>query len=227
MLTSDHLKKYSVSVLKKEISKSNIKGYSKMKRGDLVALMLENQDKFMYLKEDSHVMPDGKVMSGAVHSKESKVVKSKSGKVFKVNPKKEANKESVDFLSEYKKKFPDAKKKVEAPKKVEPPKKKTPKQEQQEKFDIILKAYNTEDDKLLDKVLKELSKQPNNFFDKEELKSNKSYQKIYRKIKQDFKTNRKALLDKHGVSTNRYVQRVDSQFRNAYLKIRQDKKQIN
>ena len=88
MLTIDHLKKYSVAVLKKEISKSNIKGYSKMKRGDLVALMLENQDKFMYLKKDSHIMPDGSKMSGAIHSKDS-----------------------VDFLSEYKKQFPDAPKK--------------------------------------------------------------------------------------------------------------------
>ena len=88
MLTIDHLKRYSVAVLKKEISKSNIKGYSKMKRGDLVALMLENQDKFMYLKQDSHVMPDGKVMSGAIHGDDS-----------------------VDFVKEYKKKFPDAPKK--------------------------------------------------------------------------------------------------------------------
>jgi len=96
MLTADHLKKFSVSVLKKEISKSNIKGYSKMKRGDLVALMLENQDKFMYLKESSHIMPDGSKMSGAVHSNDS-----------------------VNFVDEYKKQFPDApKKKVEPPKKT-------------------------------------------------------------------------------------------------------------
>ena len=87
MLTSDHLKKYSVSVLKKQISAQNIKGYSKMKRGELVALMLENQDKFMYLKETSHIMPDGSKMSGAIHSKDS-----------------------VDFVTEYKKKFPDPKK---------------------------------------------------------------------------------------------------------------------
>ena len=88
MLTSDHLKKYSVSILKKEISKQNIKGYSKMKRADLVALILENGDKFMYLKEDSHIMPDGSKMSGAIHSKDS-----------------------VDFVGEYKKQFPDPKKK--------------------------------------------------------------------------------------------------------------------
>ena len=88
MLTADHLKKYSVSILKKEIGKQNIKGYSKMKRGDLVALMLENQDKFMYLKETSHIMPDGSKMSGAVHSNDS-----------------------VNFVDEYKKKFPDPKKK--------------------------------------------------------------------------------------------------------------------
>jgi len=95
MLTSEHLKKYSVSVLKKEISKQNIKGYSKMKRADLVALMLENQDKFMYLKESSHIMPDVSKMSGAIHSNDS-----------------------VNFLKNYKKKFPDPKIKVVKSKKT-------------------------------------------------------------------------------------------------------------
>lgn len=89
MLTADHLKKFSVAVLKREISKQNIKGYSKMKRGDLVALMLQHQDKFMYLKEDSHIMPDGSKMSGAIHSKDS-----------------------VDFVKEYKKEYPDPNKKL-------------------------------------------------------------------------------------------------------------------
>lgn len=36
----------------------------------------------------THTMADGSKMSGAVHSNESKVVKSKSGKVFKVKAKK-------------------------------------------------------------------------------------------------------------------------------------------
>ena len=90
MLTVEHLKKYSVAVLKKEISKQNIKGYSKMKRGDLVALMIENGDKFKHLiGEETHTMPgSGKVMTGAVHNNQSKVVKSKSGKMFKINAKK-------------------------------------------------------------------------------------------------------------------------------------------
>ena len=49
----DNLKKQlqsmSISALRKEISKQNIKGYSKLKKQDIINLMLINSDRFMYL----------------------------------------------------------------------------------------------------------------------------------------------------------------------------------
>lgn len=46
----DILNSHPVSVLKKEISKSNIKGYSKMKKPQIVELMLKHKDKFSHIK---------------------------------------------------------------------------------------------------------------------------------------------------------------------------------
>jgi len=104
----DNLKKQlqsmSVSALRKEISKQNIKGYSKLKKADIINLMLINSDRFMYLvkkekneeenieeklkrakkllakkkeelKKKTHKMPDGTVMTGKTHNKDSKPVK--------------------------------------------------------------------------------------------------------------------------------------------------------
>jgi hypothetical protein len=44
------LNSHSVSNLKKEISKTNIKGYSKMKKADIVNLMLKHQQRFSHIK---------------------------------------------------------------------------------------------------------------------------------------------------------------------------------
>jgi hypothetical protein len=46
----DILNSHSVSTLKKEISKTNIKGYSKMKKNEIVNLMLKNKDRFTHIK---------------------------------------------------------------------------------------------------------------------------------------------------------------------------------
>lgn len=46
----DIFESHPVSVLKKEISKSNIKGYSKMKKAQVVDLMMKNKEKFSYIK---------------------------------------------------------------------------------------------------------------------------------------------------------------------------------
>ncbi len=45
----DTLNSHPVSTLKKEIAKSNIKGYSKMKKSEIVDLMMENKDKFIHI----------------------------------------------------------------------------------------------------------------------------------------------------------------------------------
>ena len=46
----DILNSYSVSELKKEISKTNIKGYSKMKKSEVIELMMKYKERFSYLK---------------------------------------------------------------------------------------------------------------------------------------------------------------------------------
>lgn len=46
----DILNSHPVSVLKKEISKTNIKGYSKLKKAELVSLMVKNKSNFSHIK---------------------------------------------------------------------------------------------------------------------------------------------------------------------------------
>jgi len=49
MPTREILETYSVSELKREISKTNIKGYSRLKKYEIVELMYENKEKFHHL----------------------------------------------------------------------------------------------------------------------------------------------------------------------------------
>lgn len=46
----DIFNSHPVSVLKKEIAKTNIKGYSKMKKAELVNLMMKHKDRFTHIK---------------------------------------------------------------------------------------------------------------------------------------------------------------------------------
>ena len=46
----DILNSHTVKTLKSEISKTNIKGYSKLKKPELVALMLKHQERFVHIK---------------------------------------------------------------------------------------------------------------------------------------------------------------------------------
>tara|TARA_R110002153_G_scaffold215749_2_gene368361 strand:- start:590 stop:1153 length:564 start_codon:yes stop_codon:yes gene_type:complete len=91
MSTKEILQSHPVTILRKEISKTNIKGYSKMKKNEVIELMLkaENKEKFKHIQmaeskktapKGTHKMPDGKLMTGAVHSKSSKPVKAKPKK---------------------------------------------------------------------------------------------------------------------------------------------------
>jgi len=137
MLTKEILDSHPLKVLKSEIAKQNIKGYSNMKRSELTALMLKHKDKFGHIKaaqkkkleyhkapkakapkakkpkskganftaeellsiykasqkagsptftekellkligDNTHEMPDGTKMTGAVHSAKSKPIKEK------------------------------------------------------------------------------------------------------------------------------------------------------
>jgi hypothetical protein len=50
MPTEEILKTYSVVELKREIGKARIKGYSKLKKAEVVSLMMKNKEKFHHLK---------------------------------------------------------------------------------------------------------------------------------------------------------------------------------
>ena len=54
------LESHSVSTLKKEISKTNIKGYSKMKKDEIVNLMLQHKDRFSHIKLKEKAEPKAK-----------------------------------------------------------------------------------------------------------------------------------------------------------------------
>ncbi len=49
-LTREILNSHPISTLKKEISKTNIKGYSKMKKDEVVELMMKNKERFGHIK---------------------------------------------------------------------------------------------------------------------------------------------------------------------------------
>jgi hypothetical protein len=44
------LRSHPVATLKKEISKTNVKGYSKMRKGEVIELMLKHKEKFNHIK---------------------------------------------------------------------------------------------------------------------------------------------------------------------------------
>lgn len=44
------LRSHPVSTLKKEISKTNVKGYSKMRKAEVVSLMIKHKEKFGHIK---------------------------------------------------------------------------------------------------------------------------------------------------------------------------------
>jgi len=85
MLTKEILNSHPATTLKKEISKTNIKGYSKLKKGELVELMMKNKERFSHIKK-----------KGEETKEEPK--KKKKKKIFllpkKEEPKKPAKKET-------------------------------------------------------------------------------------------------------------------------------------
>jgi len=82
MPTVEILKSYTLGELRKEVSKSNIKRYSKLKKADLIELMMkeEHKDLFHHMKLKTHKMRGGKVMTGSKHTDESVVVPVKETK---------------------------------------------------------------------------------------------------------------------------------------------------
>lgn len=49
MVTHDILNSHSVATLKKEISKTNVKGYSKMKKNEVIELMMKTPERFAHI----------------------------------------------------------------------------------------------------------------------------------------------------------------------------------
>ena len=49
MTTFEILNSHAVSTLKKEISKHNLKGYSKLRKADVIKLMILNKDMFGHI----------------------------------------------------------------------------------------------------------------------------------------------------------------------------------
>ena len=57
MTTEKILSSYTIAQLKKEIGKTNIKGYSKMKRAELHAIIIKNKERFSHLREQEKKKP--------------------------------------------------------------------------------------------------------------------------------------------------------------------------
>ena len=55
MLTSDILNSHPVKTLKSEISKTNIKGYSKLRKNEIIELMLKNKERFNHIKKKGDI----------------------------------------------------------------------------------------------------------------------------------------------------------------------------
>jgi len=66
------LESHPVSVLKKEISKTNVKGYSRMRKNEVVALMLKNKERFNHIPHAGKKEP---VKRATVKKEEPKKVK--------------------------------------------------------------------------------------------------------------------------------------------------------
>jgi len=56
-ITHEILNSHKVVALKKEISKTNIKGYSKMKKGAIVDLMMTHKTRFSHIKKAAKISP--------------------------------------------------------------------------------------------------------------------------------------------------------------------------
>ena len=75
-LTREISNSHPISTLKKEISKTNIKGYSKMKKNEVVELMMKNKERFNHIKMAERVRKTKDVKpKSAPKPKSAKVVK--------------------------------------------------------------------------------------------------------------------------------------------------------
>ncbi len=57
MVTREILNSYTATALRKEISKTNIRGYSKMTKKELIDVMMKNKERFSHMKQQEFVAP--------------------------------------------------------------------------------------------------------------------------------------------------------------------------
>ena len=103
----DIFNSHPVSVLKKEISKTNVKGYSKLKKAEVVELMIKNKDRFSHIKM-------------AVKKERKSQAKQVKAKPVEPKKKEEPEKKEEPKKEKPKKKEPKAPKAPKAPKKEKP-----------------------------------------------------------------------------------------------------------
>jgi hypothetical protein len=136
------LESHSVSTLKKEISKTNVKGYSKMKKTEVVALMLKHSDRFNHIKHAKSEEFKKEKIKEIMSKNEKPEIKSKGdfeklkvkGKEYFYNKK---NQKLYDLNT--KKLIGKIEKGQVVLKKKEEPKKEEPKKEEPKKVKKIIK----------------------------------------------------------------------------------------
>ena len=128
MLTAEILNSHPVSTLKKEIRNTNIRGYSKMSKAELVAVMLKNKERFSHIK---------------MNTKEPRAKPKPKPKPVEPKPKPKPKPKPVEPKPKPKPVEPKPKPKPVEPKKPEEPKKPVVKQVQNSLDDLIneLKKY--------------------------------------------------------------------------------------
>lgn len=104
MVNREILESHPVSVLKKEISATNIKGYSKMKKSEVIDLMLkkEHREKFSHIEK-----------AGPRLSKKEKAEKQKKGDDFALQKADDISMDTIIITPKKRKRKPKAKKRTE------------------------------------------------------------------------------------------------------------------
>lgn len=132
MVSREILNSHPISTLRKEISKTNIKGYSKMKKPEIVELMMKTPTRFSHIKMNEKAKkkaePKKKVVKEDSSRLEALLKDDKPKK--KAEPKKVLTKTTSGFTDGKVLSMPKAKKaepKKEEPKKEEPKSNKLPK----------------------------------------------------------------------------------------------------
>jgi hypothetical protein len=110
MPTVEILKSHNLKELRSEVSKTNIKRYSKLKKAELIELMMkkEHLDLFHHMELKTHKMPSGVVHTGSTHTEESVVV-----------PVKETKKKKIKLIKKKEEEKPKKKIKLIKPKRKE------------------------------------------------------------------------------------------------------------